>query len=160
MNDLSICSNRRHWLLVPMVGIYTGAVLHSATPFTLGSPTAQLWGTDHLASIVWYNAHRHAAASSHGHQESPCTCPEHLKKVTSTPCLTESEVAKQKSDLHKVTKQVGSKASNKYSPDVLDPTSSLHHAAFSELNVERKCFTFTHPSSSFVNRNKSKHLTA
>lgn len=50
-------------------------------------------------------------------------------KQVSSLCLTESKVAKQKNDLLKVTKQVGSRASNKYNPDVLDSTSSLHHAA-------------------------------
>lgn len=59
----------------------------------------------------------------------PAPAQSSMWKQESSRCLADSKVAEQKTDLLKVTKQVGSRASNKYNPDVLDSTSSPHHAA-------------------------------
>lgn len=94
-------------------------------------PSCTLWGYQsprqhclaHMNMPAWQMQHLVMVT-----KKVPAPVQSTMWKQASSPCLTESKVAKQKNDLLEVTKQVGGRASNKYNPDVLDSTSSLHRA--------------------------------
>lgn len=127
--------SRRHWLLVLTDTCLCRHGATSWTSFSLGSQKAQLHLEPSVTQTALPGTYEPASLATAASWSWSPRKPLHLPKApreTRWALPTLQKIRQQsgkKNYLLQVTKQVGSRASNKYNPDVLDSTSSLHHAA-------------------------------